>query len=166
MPSTAGVSFYDEEYHTAVKLLNRFLKARDRASSEVRSFFISKGYSPESANSLVEKCRERGLIDDKRFLENFIHSYREKSYGRLYIEKKLTELGMDESEFSEYLGSIPKEEWIDSCEVYARKVFSGVLDSKQKLKASVQKLFSRGYEENTIHSVCKIMGLNIEFWDD
>jgi SOS response regulatory protein OraA/RecX len=166
LPGSANVSFYDEEYHEAVKLLNKFLKVRDRASSEVRSFFVSKGYSPVQAHYLVEKCIERGLINDKRFLDHTIHSYKERSYGRLYIEKKLRELGMEESEFSDFLDRVPREEWLESCQVFAQKLSKSSVESSKEWKSKLQKLLSRGFEEEIVRSVCQSLGWNLEFWDE
>lgn len=160
------MSFYNENYHTAVKLLSKFLKVRDRASCEVRSFFISKGYSLQEAELLVEECIQRGIINDKRFLENFVYSYQKKLYGRFYIEKKLLELGMEETQVLDFLDKIPNQTWLEICEDYARKIFTKEKFSKKEIKNLIQKLFSRGFDEEIIFFICKKLNLNIKFWDE
>jgi SOS response regulatory protein OraA/RecX len=159
------VAFYDEEYHTAVKLLSKFLKVRDRASCEVRSFFISKGYSEDTAQDLVSKCQERGLINDKRFLERFLSSYLERSYGRLSIEKKLKELGMDEREFQEEMDSVGKEVWLQAGRTFLQKLKPEEHPTRKEIFSYVTRLQTRGFEEGIIYTLCKEHDWSIDFWE-
>ena len=70
----------------------KFFKSRDRSSYEVRSFLISKGENENHIESFIHEAKSIDLINDRRFLENYIFSKLENQ-GRIKIFYDLENMG-------------------------------------------------------------------------
>ena len=79
-------------YARAVKILSQ----RSLSSAELRKKLLQFTSQESLVCSVLEQLTSRGYLDDRRFIEGFIHSGHEsKHYGRHRIELELRLKGLD-----------------------------------------------------------------------
>jgi regulatory protein len=70
------------------------LARRDHASEELRRKLLDKGYDPAVVGELIERlCAER-LVDDRRFVENFIGFHAARGQGPVRVRADLRKIGL------------------------------------------------------------------------
>jgi regulatory protein len=123
------------------------LSRRDRSSSEMQKKIVTRGYSEETASTVIELLTSRNLLNDQRLLDILIRSYVRQSRGFRYAQQKLKMKGLilTESDFqrvSEEAGNSPQLEiaisWIE------RRYPTFSVDLKSKKKA-FESLIRRGF---------------------
>jgi len=73
----------------ALLLLGR----RDYASGELLAKLSVSGYTPEAAQAAVAALQEERLLDDGRFLDNFVRAHAGRGQGPARIRQELGQLG-------------------------------------------------------------------------
>ena len=73
----------------ALLLLGR----RDFSSAELRSKLLAKGYLEEAIGAAIEALRLERLLDDGRFLENFVRAHAARGQTDLAVKDLETYLG-------------------------------------------------------------------------
>jgi regulatory protein len=69
------------------------LGRRDFASFELSGKLLAKGYTEEAAAAAIAALLEERLLDDERFLDNFVRSHAGRGQGPIRIRQELTALG-------------------------------------------------------------------------
>lgn len=149
------------EFTALIQKASKFLKQRDRTSSEVRSFFISRGYNSSIIEQLIVYMQKIGLINDTKFMDNFIENQIQKGFGKLAIFEKLKRFGFTENQISEKLNSLSNHIWIQSCE-------QQISCSRKSATQIFQSLVSRGFEVKQIQMAFKNLNIPIlrdEFYE-
>jgi regulatory protein len=77
---------------TAVALLAR----RDFASAELRAKLCSKGFEEAAAEQVIVELAARGVLDDRRFAENYINWHSGRGQGPVRIAAQLRSCGLPE----------------------------------------------------------------------
>jgi regulatory protein len=75
----------------AVTLLAR----RDYATAELRAKLESSGYAPEAVSHALSELIHERLLDDARFIENYIAQHAERGEGPVRIAADLEALRLD-----------------------------------------------------------------------
>jgi regulatory protein len=70
------------------------LARRDHASEDLRRKLIDKGYDSTLIDELVARLCAEKLLDDGRFVENFIHLHAARGQGPKRVRAALEELGL------------------------------------------------------------------------
>jgi regulatory protein len=86
------------------------LARRDYASEDLRLKLLEKGYDASVVLPLLDALRDEKLIDDRRYLENFVAYHASRGQGPLRIRLDLRRHGLQGPVIDEYLDSYP--EWI------------------------------------------------------
>ena len=87
----------------ALLLLGR----RDFSSAELRGKLLAKGYLEEAIGAAIEALRLERLLDDGRFLENFVRAHAARGQGPARIRQELMARGFGESQIAEALAGGP-----------------------------------------------------------
>ena len=69
------------------------LARRDRSSEDLRRRLIDKGFDAEVARGVVERLCAEKLLDDRRFVENFVSFHAARGQGPLRIRAELRRSG-------------------------------------------------------------------------
>lgn len=96
-PDLDSIRFEDESYR-ALRRAMGYLSSSDKSRLEMRMKLIRAGYSPQIAESAVERLVELGYLDEDRQLDRAVQ--REANYnlrGRYYIKRKLSSKGYSSS---------------------------------------------------------------------
>jgi regulatory protein len=88
---------------TAVALLAR----RDFASAELRAKLCSKGFEEAAAEQVIAELAARGVLDDRRFAENYINWHSGRGQGPVRIAAQLRSCGLPEGLVDAALASGP-----------------------------------------------------------
>src|SRR6266436_9542570 len=76
----------------AVALLAR----RDFASAELRAKLCSKGFEEAAAGQVIAELAARGVLDDRRFSENYVNWHARRGQGPIRLAADLRRLGLPE----------------------------------------------------------------------
>ena len=86
------------------------LARRDYASEDLRLKLLEKGYDAAVVLPLLDALRDEKLIDDRRYLENFVAYHAARGQGPLRVRLDLRRHGLQGPVVEEYLDAFP--EWI------------------------------------------------------
>jgi regulatory protein len=87
------------------------LARRDYSSEDLRLKLIEKGYDASVVLPLLDALRGEKLLDDRRYLENFVAYHAARGQGPLRIRVDLRRHGLQGPQVEEYLDAYP--EWIN-----------------------------------------------------
>ena len=86
------------------------LARRDYASEDLRLKLLEKGYDTSVVSPLIEALRDEKLLDDRRYVENFVGYHAARGQGPLRIRRDLRRHGLQGSVVEECLDTYP--DWI------------------------------------------------------
>ncbi len=87
----------------AVALLAR----RDFASSELRATLCAKGFDDAAAEEVIAALTARGVIDDRRYAENYVNWRAQRGQGPIRIAAELRRQGVPDALVDAALASGP-----------------------------------------------------------
>jgi regulatory protein len=86
------------------------LARRDYSSEDLRLKLLEKGYDASVVLPLLEELRDEKLLDDRRYLENFVAYHAARGQGPVRIRVDLRRHGLQGPLVEEYLDAYP--DWI------------------------------------------------------
>ncbi len=86
------------------------LARRDHASADLRRKLVEKGYDAQLVASVVDALRAEKLLDDRRYVENFVAYHAARGQGPMRVRAELRRLEMEGPLVEECLDSFP--DWI------------------------------------------------------
>jgi regulatory protein len=96
------------------------LGRRDYASFELSQKLAAKGYTAEAIDEALNALRLERLLDDGRYLENFVRSHTARGQGPARMRQELRQLGFGGEAIETAIGAGP--DYVALCrEVRARK---------------------------------------------
>ncbi|MDX1957534.1 MAG: RecX family transcriptional regulator [Leptospiraceae bacterium] len=148
---------FSEEY----TLIQKFFRVRDRTEFEVRSFYLNKGYSTQFIDEIITDMKEKNLINDSKFLSNYIYSHQTlKRKSQKLVTLELEELGIDKTLLSNI--NWDKNVELENCKWWVIKKISSKNPDKKIVLNCMQSLVSKGFDLELIESNIKEFGIDIE----
>ena len=133
------------------------LARRDYASEDLRLKLIEKGYDVSVVLPLLEALRDEKLLDDRRYLENFVAYHAARGQGPLRIRLELRRHGL-QGPLVEYLGTFP--DWMAQLEKARVKKFGAQLpDNYADRQLQARFLGYRGFTSAQIRMA---LGFDVE----
>ena len=86
------------------------LSRRDHASEALRRKLLDKGYDPNVVASVIEQLCVDKLLDDRRYVENFIGFHAQRGQGPLRVIAELRQIGMQGGWVNEAVAAYP--DWL------------------------------------------------------
>jgi regulatory protein len=83
------------------------LARRDYSAAELGGRLAQKGHDPARVNSVLERLRDRGYLDDTRFAAQFVSAHAGRGQGPHRIRRELAELGVAAEVVAEALANGP-----------------------------------------------------------
>jgi regulatory protein len=83
------------------------LSRRDHSAEELREKLRDKGYDATVVDELIERLRVEKLVDDSRYLENFVAYHAARGQGPNRIRMDLRRLGLPGAQVEESLAAYP-----------------------------------------------------------
>lgn len=124
--------------------IESLVNKRDFSFKELSEKLLLDGYSREVVQSLCERARDAGVVDDQRFAQSFIRTKMLSGWGRIKIERELRRRGIDvlgvdgwPDEFFE-----PGDELERACALALKKRLTGKNDFQKIARFLCNKGFS------------------------
>lgn len=146
------------ESETAFNKAVGYLAVRLRTEKEVRMKLKEKGYLNSVIDSVVDKLKEYGYLDDSRFAEEYIHSYKNRA-GEMKIRYELRRLGVESAVIEEKLSSLDKDDVLDSVITAAERYLRSHEFDRLKLS---RHLAGKGYPYDLISEAVRHVQENEE----
>jgi regulatory protein len=100
-----------DEFVRAYRIALRFLSYRPRSESEIRSRLEREELLPETTEQIIEKLRDEGQLDDKRFAEMYAESKMlKKPIGAHRLRRELRQKGLNDTIIRDVVQSYCSEE--------------------------------------------------------
>lgn len=139
---------FDSQVEFAFEQAASYLASRMKSAAQVKDYLINKDYSPEAAESAVERLIDNGLIDDQAYAQAYIESVG-GTRGHRYLRQKLWERGIRDAE-------LPEEDPAIVCELIGkRRGVSGKMEMNERKKVH-NFLLSRGFSYETIKKAFRL----------
>jgi regulatory protein len=134
------------------------LARRDYASEDLRLKLLEKGYDVSVVLPLLDALRDEKLLDDRRYLENFVAYHAARGQGPHRIRLELRRHGLQGALVEDYLDTFP--DWIAQLEKARTKKFGAKLP-KDPADRRRQAQFL-GYRGFTSAQIRMALGFDIE----
>jgi regulatory protein len=130
-----------------------WLTRRDYSQQEITLKLKSKGFSPEDIQAVVAGLVQATLINEPRFIENYICWRRRKGFGPLRIRMELQARGIAPDVIAERI-QITDNAWFTEAHKVWQKHFKGKRPDDFKNRAQQMRFLQyRGYSREQIESV-------------
>lgn len=134
----------------ALEQASRMLMMRDRTTQEIRGRLKEVGYTEQTVESVVQKLLDARVLDDSRYLENFI-SMRVKRMGTRRIRQELMQKGISQPLIDEALEEIDRDALLESAVKHAKKALARKTEDKRHQRnLAYAALARRGYKPDII----------------
>jgi regulatory protein len=138
------------------------LSRRDHSSDDLRRKLLDKGYDAAVVAPLLDVlCGER-LLDDRRYIENFVAYHAARGQGPLRVRAELRRHGMEGTLVEEYLDSFP--DWIGELRKTRQKKFGAELPTLYADKQRQVRFL--GYRGFTSAQIRTALGFDIDLGTD
>jgi regulatory protein len=138
------------------------LARRDYSSEDLRLKLIEKGYDASVVQPLLDALRGEKLLDDRRYLENFVAYHAARGQGPLRIRVELRRHGLQGPLVEEYLDAYP--DWITLLKKARQKKF-GAKPATNYAERQLQARFL-GYRGFTSAQIRMALGFDVELDSD
>lgn len=131
----------------------RWLTRRDYSLHEIQQKLQTKGFLPQDSAPIIEQFLAKGLINERRFAENFIYWRSNRGYGPMRISAELQARGIPAEMIADLL-EITDNAWIIGARKSWQKHFKGKLprDFNEKMKQA-RFLQYRGFTREQIERI-------------
>ena len=125
-----------------------FLARREHTGKEIFSKLKNRVESVEILKAEIDKLEEEGLIDNKRFAEQYIYSRSLRGYGPLRIKQELKQRGVNENISQPLMNDI---DWTSFAIKVLEKKTVGIFPDETKQILKIKKFLNyRGFDFNHI----------------
>ena len=100
----------------------RLLARREHSVEELRRKLLTKGYPPETLESVIQKLAGKRLVSDERFISSFVHHHAKRGQGPVRIRAELRQQGIADSQVDEALRSADFD-WVHRAREVRRRKF-------------------------------------------
>ena len=137
-----------EIYNKALDLLSR----REHSRKELYLKLIKRFESKEEINFTLDKLEGNNLLNDSRFLEEYVQARRKRGFGPIKISVELEQRGVNESLI---LNEIERfDDWENLAELSFKKRFpDGASKDFKELQKQKNFLTNKGFTFHQIESV-------------
>lgn len=144
-------------FNLAVKYINSGIKTE----KQIRDYLYKKEFHKQTVDVVMNKLKEYSIVGDKQYAESYIRS--NTNFSKQKIQQKLMLAGVDKSTLQETTKEINDTE---SCFINAKKFLKNKQADKTILDKLVRRLYSQGYNWDSISFVLSKLKLEIEECDN
>jgi regulatory protein len=138
------------------------LARRDHASEDLRRKLLEKGYDVAVVAPLLDALRAEKLLDDRRYMENFVAYHAARGQGPVRVRAELRRRGLEGVLVEECLDAFP--DWISQLRRAQQKKFGAKpADSFADKQRQTRFLSYRGFTSAQIRTA---LGFDIDLDSD
>ncbi len=126
---------------------------REHSQTELARKLRLKDFADADIHFVLNALNQEGLLNEVRFVENFIHFRSTKGYGPIRIRAELIERGIAEDLIEHHL-DIADNAWLSSVRKVWQKRFKNALPQDFKARAQQMRFLQyRGFTQKQIESI-------------
>ncbi len=147
-----SVEFYNY-LENAICYINKYYKN----SYMIEQYLIKKGADKDVANKVILYLTEHNLIDDHKYLNDFICHYLDMSYGPKYIISKAYSVNINQNIIKRIDFNLYKDKIYDNLDKLINKLTFSIKDEDKYKKRNkiIKSLLNKGYDYDMIVSNLK-----------
>ncbi|MCF6139308.1 recombination regulator RecX [Pseudalkalibacillus berkeleyi] len=137
-----------DQFQKGLNMAMNYLSYRMRSMDEIRQYLIKKEFEPHTAESVIERIKELGYLDDMEFSKMFIRSkVMTTKKGPKALKQDLKQKGVDDLTIENALTIYTEEEQVDEAtKLVEKKAKQSKKLSEHALKQKIgQVLQQKGY---------------------
>jgi regulatory protein len=138
------------------------LARRDHASSDLERKLRDLGYDMQLVGEVLERLRAEKLLDDQRYVDNFIRYHAGRGQGPLRVRAKLRQAGLQGPLVDDALDAYP--DWLGRARAVRNKKFGAKAPGSPMERARQARFL--GYRGFTSAEIRGALGLDIELGPD
>jgi regulatory protein len=120
------------------------LARRDRSAEDLRRKLVEKGFAPAVAAGVVDRLCDEKLVDDRRYVENFVSFHASRGQGPLRIRADLRTSGLEGELVDHAVEAYP--DWLAQLrKAYQKKFGTQPADDYAERQRRARFLGYRGY---------------------
>lgn len=142
-----------------------YIDIKMRNEKELKDYLKRKNYDDNVISEVIEKIKEEGLINDKRYVKAYTNDKINLSlYGPFKIKNELLKSNIEESVIDDYLNTIEEDVWLEKInKIIDKKVKSNKKLSNNYLKKKIgDDLYYLGYDREMFGSLLENININEE----
>lgn len=129
--------------------------SQERCTSEVREKLIKSGVEPENVNLIIDNLSQENFINDHRYAGFYAGSkFRIHRWGKEKIRYELEQKEIDTEVIETAMEEISQEEYLRTITLLIEKEMG-----KSSPEKILQKLCSKGYEEEVVREMIENLGI-------
>lgn len=129
------------------------LARREHSAAELLQKLRAKGFMDGEIHPLLKTLEHEGLLNNARFVENYVHYRRTKGYGPIRIRHELIERGIAEDLIEHHI-NIADNAWLTDVRQVWEKRFKNQLPHDFKTRAQQMRFLQhRGFTQKQIESI-------------
>ena len=135
-----------------------FLSRREHSKKEIINKLYRRVSSMELLEEELEKLIQEGLLNDKRFAEQYVYSRENQGIGPKRIKNELRKKGVQNAIIEELLA---KKDWTEQArKALLKKIKTGLPEDRKQMLKLKKFLYYRGFEHSDIETAIKLVGLS------
>jgi len=136
-----------------MKLATGLLARREHSRQELRRKLQARGFNEDAIEAILERLVAGNYLNERRFLEQYVHQRRQRGYGPIRIKLELQERGIDGALIEDYLDEAD-DRWIAQARAVRMKKFGEMPPETVNDKArQLQFLRYRGFTSSHTRSL-------------
>ena len=144
----------DDPKSIRIKIMD-FLSRREHSKKEIYHKLSHRVSSLELLEIEIEKLIQEGLLDNRRFAEQYIHNRENRGLGPIRIEKELRERGIERTTIEELLS---EKNWIELAKkALLKKTRKSLPREKEQILKLKKFLNYRGFSYIDIEGAFKLV---------
>lgn len=152
-----------EDYLDEARLFNceeafkKLLKQKDRTTQEIRKK-LEENYEVEVVDNIINKYQKRGLLDDDRYIKEYLNKGIRKNRGLNRLIQELEQKGFKQTDIQSFISPRMLDEEVRKALILGKKTYM----SKKDYRKVQYKLSYAGYDSDIINKVLRELGLDIQ----
>ena len=142
----------ESEQNLAFNKAFNYMNTTLKTSKQMRDYLKKKGYDELIINNVIEKLKEYDYLNDKKFAESYVSTYRNK-YGKNILISKLLSKGISKNIIDDVLVDFKSEDSVID-KLIVKKLGNKTL-TDDLLTKCMRFLSSRGFNYEEINSAMR-----------
>ncbi len=157
------ISFHlkESDYMRAKSKALWLLDRADRSEKVLAEKLVQSGIKKETAKTVIERLKELGLVDNRRYAENLARYYLENNRSKRQTFAKLYEKGLPSELIKEVLSGSETDEK-EQIKAVIEKKYKAKLETKENRQKTVAALLRRGFNYGSIKSALAEYEIELE----
>lgn len=131
----------------AFNLAVKYISSKLKTEKQIKDYLYKHSFKKQTIDSVLEKLKEYGVINDKAFMESYVRS--NPYFSKNKLKQKLTSAGVKKEELAVGLEDVDE---FESCFYNAKKFLKNKVLDKQTREKLIRRLNYLGYNWDTINS--------------